>query len=112
MTGVENPDIFRTDIDIALLWKKHYVGISCKLAANEEKLDEARSEIMAETRAGLGRFALPILVRGGINRGIAVREAEKSLPREPMEIGLCLLDDPNTLSNLMEEALKAKQTTT
>lgn len=110
----EDQDKFRADIDIALLWQGQYIGVSCKSFIDEgdiEELEATRSEIIAETRKTLGRFALPVLVRGGIPPGIAKERAEESIELEPLEIALSLLKDSEYLRNLIELALKAKKTT-
>lgn len=108
----ERNDFFRTDIDVLLNWKGVYIGISCKLGgSNKKKLEDARAEIMAEARAGLGRFALPVLVRGGIKKKEAETMAKKSIKEGgPLEIGLCVLNQPGTLNTLVEEAINNLRT--
>jgi len=99
---------FRTEIDIVMIWKQSYICISCKMAAGKKFLDEVRSEIIAETRAGFGRFALPILVRGGIPKKISELHAIETIEAEPMEISLCLLNNTGAIHKLIERALSQK----
>jgi hypothetical protein len=103
-------DAFQTEIDIVMIWKENYVCISCKLALKIKKLSKICSEIIAETRAGFGRFALPVLVRGGIPHSSAKDHAESTMKNDPMEISLCLLNQPDKLINLLDKALAQKRT--
>lgn len=103
-------NVFRTDVDIVAQWKGQYIAISCKLGVKAEELEEWRAEIMAEGRAGLGRMALPVLVRGGIPHKKAERIAGKSIQNGFLEIGLTLLNDHALLNHLVEQALEANQT--
>lgn len=97
---------FRTELDIILQWNGHFIGISCKRSGGlEEDLENYRNEIMAEARAGLGRFAIPILVRGNIPYKQAMSVAKESLKDGPLEIGLCLLNQTDVLKRLVKMAM-------
>ena len=96
-----------------MLWSGYYVCVSVKLGVKKKDgrpLELVRAEIMAEARAGLGRFALPVLVRGGIPHWQAETIARESIDKEPLEIGLCLLDQPALLRELIEKAMEARRT--
>jgi len=103
---------FRTELDVVLIWRKHYVCISCKLGKNEEKLKDIHSEIIGEARECFGRFALPVLVRGGISGKKAYSHALDTMDKEPLEISLCLLNRPDELKNLLDLAIRKKSTST
>jgi hypothetical protein len=102
--------VFRTDVDIAMQWKGQFIAISCKLGTKPDELDKWQTEIMAEARAGLGRFALPVLVRGGIPDKDARDIAGDSIEKGFLEIGLTLLNDQGLLNRLVEQALEGNQT--
>lgn len=103
-----NRSDFRTDLDILLNWEGVYLGISCK---SHRANYSDKAEIMAEARAGLGRFALPVIVTGGIKYAEAKQIAEKSIrDGGPLEIGLCLLNESNQLKELTEKAIKNLRT--
>jgi len=109
-------DIHRTEIDIVMIWKDHYICISCKTGIKkdngEQILFETTNEIMAEARAGFGRFAVPVIVRGGIMTGQEKKVADDSLKQDGiLQIGLGLLNQSNTLNSLIEEAIQTYQTT-
>lgn len=96
------------EIDVILYWQQQHIAVSCKSGKIEET---DRQEIITEARRTLGRFALPVLVRGGIPHARAKEVAEASIHREPLEIGLSLLKDAGYLRDLIERALQAKRTT-
>jgi hypothetical protein len=91
-------------------WKGQFIAISCKLGTKPDELDKWQTEIMAEARAGLGRFALPVLVRGGIPDKDARDIAGDSIEKGFLEIGLTLLNDQGLLNRLVEQALEGNQT--
>jgi len=103
---------FKTELDVIFIWRQYYVCISCKLGENKKEIEDIKSEIRAETRECFGRFALPVLVKGGIPGGNeAYNHALNTMDSEPMEISLCLLNRPNDLKNLLELAIYKKSTT-
>ena len=93
-----------------MIWRKHYVCISCKLGVKEKELEDIHSEIIGEARECFGRFALPVLVRGGIPSDQAYPHAKNSIAKEPLEISLCLLNRPSELRELLDEAIRKKST--
>ncbi|MBN1830352.1 MAG: hypothetical protein JW884_14570 [Deltaproteobacteria bacterium] len=105
---------FKTEIDIVLLWQGHYICISCKRGGDHytpEELEAIRSEIVTEAKANLGRFAVPVLVRGGIPVTDLMNEANESVEEgRPLEIGLGLLDQRETLRKLVEAAIASNKT--
>jgi hypothetical protein len=105
-------DEFKTELDVIFIWRQYYVCISCKLGENKKEIEDIKSEIRAEARECFGRFALPVLVKGGIPGGDqAYNYAMDTMDSEPVEISLCLLNQPNKLKNLLELALYKKSTT-
>jgi len=100
-----NDKFFRNDLDVVVLWKGHYIGVSCKIGVQEDALEKERADILAITRTGLGRFALPVIVRGGIKSKFAGTEAKKTLRTEPMELGMSLLGEKRELNILMVKLL-------
>ncbi|OPX19262.1 MAG: hypothetical protein BZ151_10170, partial [Desulfobacca sp. 4484_104] len=101
---------FRSEIDIVFQWQGQYIAISCK-STDSHNWETVRAEIVAEARAQLGRFALPVLVRPGIEHNNAIPWAEASLEFEPLEINLSLLNQPGTLKDLINTALTRRQAT-
>lgn len=110
----DNQSVQRTEIDCVIIWKYHYICISCKTGArqrNENILTETINEIAAEARAGFGRFAIPVIVRGHIAKDIAKAVCTKSLEKHGvLQIGLSILNQPNTLNELIDKAIKEYQT--
>lgn len=106
----QNSRHFRNDLDIVVLWKGHYIGVSCKIGVQEDALEKERTDVIAVTRTGLGRFALPVIVRGGIKPKEASRVAEATLRTEPMELGMSLLSERTAMNVLMVSLLVARRT--
>lgn len=108
----KNPDgvQFRNDLDVVVLWKGHYIGISCKTGSDDATLEMERPAVIAVTRTGLGRFALPVIARGGIKPKGAQRKAEATLRTEPMELGMSLLSERNILSLLINKFFIERRT--
>ncbi len=108
---------FRTDLDILLRWDNAYVGIECKLGAikNPDILEDICNGVMAETRAGLGRFALPVLLRGSFPRDLqqAAQLTEASIEMEPLEISLAFLAKQRIarIGKWIDRALNKRQVT-
>ncbi len=110
-TGDSGSESFaRTELDVILIWKSSYLVVSCKSSPPPEKLKRDRTEIMAEAREGFGRFAIPVIVRAGIKKSKAEQIARDSIYREPLEIGMCLLNQSGLLGDLIDEYLSKKQT--
>ncbi|MDI6797404.1 MAG: hypothetical protein QMD09_10685, partial [Desulfatibacillaceae bacterium] len=107
---------FKTDIDIAMIWKGSKkgvaMGVSCKLVVPKDKLEEARAEIVAEARANFGRFALPVLVRGHVDRRDPSGYARKRINenKQPLEIDLSLLNKTGILAELVDAAISKQRT--
>lgn len=108
---------FRTDLDILLRWDHAYVGIECKLAVpnDPDRLEDICNGVMAETRAGLGRFALPVLLRGSFPRDLqrAAHITEASIEMEPLEISLAFLAKKRIarIGEWLDRALNKRQVT-
>lgn len=109
--------VFRTDMDIIVSWKGTYLGIEVKSGIKNDpnNLEKIRGSIMAETREGLGRFAVPVLIRGNFSADPteALQYSEKSIAWEPLEIGLnCLQQDlSDKIKLLIDRAIAQKRTT-
>ena len=101
---------FRTEIDVALVWEHQYLGISCKLGVEKGYFQKVRNEIMAEARTNFGRFAVPVLVRGGIRATHCVNIAQSSTKSELLQIPLPILDQSELIAGLVEKFLKNKRT--
>ena len=110
----KNPDgvHFRNDLDVVVLWKGHYIGISCKTGSDDATLEMERPAVIAVTRTGLGRFALPAIVRSGVKPKLAVKKAETSLKTEPMEVGMSLLSEKSNLNLLINKHFIERRTVT
>ncbi len=109
-TGWKN-DMPRDEIDVILVWQGQYIAVECKNFLTEsDDINAVKAEMIARTKKCLGCFALPVLVRGGIPPNDATRIADESVESQPLEIGLSLLNQPNTLKTLIEKALKENRT--
>jgi hypothetical protein len=112
----ENSRHFRTDLDILLRWENAYLGIECKLAVPNDQamLEDICATVMAETRVGLGRFALPILLRGSFPKDLKQTEAitQATVKMEPLEISLSYLSKVlmSKIADWIQQALKARRT--
>lgn len=115
----ENRGDPRAEIDIAMRWEDHYVCVSVKKSGRYGADPTAQSSpvlqhglsIMAETRVGFGRFALPVLTRGGISKEHAEGIANASLDLEPLELGLSLMVYPRrrNLVSYVERAFRQRR---
>jgi hypothetical protein len=112
----ENSPHFRTDLDILLRWENAYLGIECKLAVPNDQamLEDICATVMAETRVGLGRFALPILLRGSFPKDLKKTEAitQATIQMEPLEISLSYLSKMliPKIANWIQQAFQARRT--
>jgi len=107
----------RTELDMAIIWngekKGAIVAVSCKLVIKKENVEQNHREIVAEARANFGRFALPVIVRGGISHRDPFKHACERIEQkiEPLEIDLRLINKPNKLRELIEISLINNRTT-
>lgn len=64
--GASKKGKFRSELDAALNWNGAFLGVSCKQGYQArtaaEQYAKARDDVIAVTRTGLGRFALPVLI--------------------------------------------------
>ncbi len=98
---------FRTELDVALIWGTSFLGVSCKKGfRNEEGYLDAREEIVAVARTGVGRFCIPVLVGP-----VPWRRSRLTLPRERLlEIPLTDLDRPENLRQSIEGFITGQRT--
>lgn len=104
----------RTELDVIIMWQGHYICVSCKYGMEnieERVLNRWCADIIAEARACFGRFAIPILVRGGIPERDLDKTIKLSLEEWGiLDIGLGLLSKQEKIRNLVEEAIKKSST--
>ncbi len=105
ITDRNSGNAFRTELDVIGRWETNFVAVSVKSALQyeqrEESLEQARSEIIHEARARLGRFCLPVLVA----------PVPPSLAKErPLTIGIHQLGDFKALGATIAQALDDKKT--
>lgn len=116
--GVEWPqlqkrELTRTEIDIIMSFDHYFLGISCKLGVKKTKpeIDSVRAEIITEAKENIGRFAIPVLVRGDIQPSQAKKIAQESLESEPLEIGACLLKNTEYLHSIINQYISIRKET-
>ena len=94
--NIAKRNLKRTEIDIVMSYDNCFLGISCKLGVKKAKpdIEAAKSEIMSEAKENLGRFAIPLLVRGDIFPYHHAKQlAQDSIYSEPLELGVCLFNN-------------------
>jgi len=104
-----NKRAFRNDLDVSVLWKGQYIGVSCK--TGKVNLDEEGPAIVAVTRTGLGRFGISVIIRKGIKPRDSYRYAQETSRIEPMELGMSLLGDRGAINRLMVMLLSMRRKT-